>query len=137
MEIKLNSKIPEEMQQVNPSNMATPGGHYSHASIASGLVFISGQLPITPSGEPLNQVSFEEQVKQTLSNVKTVLEATGSSVAQLVQVRVYITSISNWPSFNQIYKEWAGQSLPARAVVPVPELHYGFSIEIEAVGVVG
>jgi reactive intermediate/imine deaminase len=137
MEIKLNSKIPEEMQQVNPSNMATPGGHYSHASIASGLVFISGQLPITPSGELLNQVSFEEQVKQTLSNVKTVLEATGSSVAQLVQVRVYITSISNWPSFNQIYKEWAGQSLPARAVVPVPELHYGFSIEVEAVGVVG
>jgi reactive intermediate/imine deaminase len=101
------------------------------------LVFISGQLPITPSGELLNQVSFEEQVKQTLSNVKTVLEATGSSVAQLVQVRVYITSISNWPSFNQIYKEWAGQSLPARAVVPVPELHYGFSIEVEAVGVVG
>ena len=137
MEIKLNSKIPEEIQQVNPSNMATPGGHYSHASIASGLVFISGQLPITPSGELLNQVSFEEQVKQTLSNVKTVLDATGSSVAQLVQVRVYITSISNWPSFNQIYKEWAGQSLPARAVVPVPELHYGFSIEVEAVGVVG
>ena len=132
----MNSKIPEVMQQVNPSNMAPPGGHYSHASIANGLVFISGQLPIAPSGELLNQLSFEEQVKQTLSNVKTALEATGSSVAQLVQVRVYITNISNWPSFNQIYKEWAGQSLPARAVVPVPELHYGFSIEVEAVGVV-
>ena len=132
----MNSKIPQEIQRVNPSNMVPPGGHYSHASIASGLVFISGQLPITPSGELLNQASFEEQVKQTLSNVKAVLEAAGSSVAQLVQVRVYITSISNWPSFNQIYKEWAGQSLPARAVVPVPELHYGFSIEVEAVGVV-
>ena len=132
----MNSKAPKEMQQLNPSNMAPPGGHYSHASIASGLVFISGQLPITPSGELLNQASFEEQVKQTLSNVKAVLEAAGSSVAQLVQVRVYITSIGNWPSFNQIYKEWAGQSLPARAVVPVPELHYGFSIEVEAVGVV-
>jgi reactive intermediate/imine deaminase len=137
MEIKLNSKVPKEMQQVNPSNMATPGGHYSHASIANGLVFVSGQLPISPSGELLNQLSFEEQVKQTLSNVKTVLEAAGSSVAQLVQVRVYITSISNWPSFNQIYMEWAGQSLPARAVVPVPELHYGFSIEVEVIGVVG
>ena len=132
----MTRKILQEMQQVNPSNMAPPGGRYSHASIASGLVFISGQLPITPSGELLNQLSFEEQVKQTLSNVKTVLEASGSSVAQLVQVRVYITSISNWPSFNQIYKEWAGQSLPARAEVPVPELHYGFSIEVEAVGVV-
>ena len=132
----MNSKIPQEIQRVNPSNMAPPGGHYSHASIASGLVFISGQLPITPSGELLNQASFEEQVKQTLSNVRAALEAAGSSVAQLVQVRVYITSIDNWPSFNQIYKEWAGQSLPARAVVPVPELHYGFSIEVEAVGVV-
>lgn len=128
--------MPKEMQQVNPSNMAPPGGHYSHAMIASGLVFISGQLPITSSGDLLNQASFEEQVKQTLSNVKSALEAAGSSVTQLVQVRVYITSISNWPTFNQIYKEWAGQSFPARAVVPVPELHHGFSIEVEAVGVV-
>jgi len=133
----LNSQNLQKIQQVNPSNMAPPGGHYSHATIANGFVFVSGQLPITPSGDRLNQASFEEQVKQTLSNVKTVLEAAGSSIAQLVQVRVYITSISNWPSFNQIYKEWAGQSLPARAVVPVPELHYGFSIEVEAVAVVG
>lgn len=128
--------MPKEMQQVNPSNMAPPGGHYSHASIASGLVFVSGQLPITASGKLLNEASFEEQVNQTLLNVKTVLEAAGSSVAQLVQVRVFITSIGNWPAFNQIYKEWAGQSFPTRAVVPVPELHYGFSIEVEAVGLV-
>lgn len=126
----------KEMQQVNPSKMAPPGGHYSHAMIANGFVFVSGQLPITASGKLLNQASFEEQVKQALSNVKTALEAAGSSAAQLVQVRVYITSISNWPTFNQIYREWAGESLPARAVVPVPELHYGFSIEVEAIGVV-
>lgn len=132
----MNRQNLQKIQQVNPSNMAPPGGHYSHATIANGFVFVSGQLPITPSGDRLNQASFEEQVNQTLSNVKTVLEAAGSSVAQLVQVRVYITSISNWPSFNQIYKEWVGQSLPARAVVPVPELHYGFSIEIEAVATV-
>lgn len=116
--------------------MAPPGGHYSHATIANGMVFVSGQLPITPSGELLNQASFEDQVKQALSNVKTALEVAGSGIAQLVQVRVYITSINNWPSFNQIYKEWAGQSLPARAVVPVPELHYGFSIEVEVIGVI-
>ena len=123
------------MQQINPSDMAPPGGHYSHAVVAGGFIFISGQLPITPSGDRLNQASFEEQVRQTLSNVKKVLETAGSSITQLVQVRVYITDISNWPSFNQIYQEWAGQSLPARAVVPVPELHYGFSIEVEAVAI--
>ena len=116
--------------------MAPPGGHYSHATIANGFVFVSGQLPITPSGELLNQASFEAQACQALSNVKAALEAAGSGVTQLVQVRVYITSISNWPSFNKIYKEWAGQSLPARAVVPVPELHYGFFVEVEAIGMV-
>lgn len=133
---QLNSKHLQVMQQINPSDMAPPGGHYSHAVVAGGFVFISGQLPITPSGDRLTQASFEEQVRQTLSNVKKALEAAGSSIAQLVQVRVYITDISNWPRFNQIYQEWAGQSLPARAVVPVPELHYEFSIEVEAVAVV-
>jgi 2-iminobutanoate/2-iminopropanoate deaminase len=129
----MNSKI----RQISPDSMAPPGGHYSHGMIVGGLVFVSGQLPITASGERLNQASFEEQARQTIANVQAVLEAAGSSVAQLVQVRVYITSIGNWPAFNELYKAWAGQSMPARAVVPVPELHYGFAIEIEAVGAVG
>ncbi|MES2360953.1 MAG: RidA family protein [Pseudomonadota bacterium] len=122
------------IRQINPGNMAPPGGHYSHAVIAGGLVFVSGQLPITPSGERLNHASFEEQATQTLANVQAALEAAGSTVAQLVQVRVYITSIGNWPAFNQLYEAWAGLSMPARAVVPVPELHYGFAVEVEAVG---
>jgi 2-iminobutanoate/2-iminopropanoate deaminase len=122
---------------INPSSMAPPAGHYSHAMIAGGLVFVSGQLPITSSGERLNQASFDEQATQALANVQAVLEAAGSHVSQLVQVRVYITSIGNWPAFNRLYAQWAGQSLPARAVVPVPELHYGFAIEVEAVGALG
>lgn len=124
------------IDRINPGNMAAPGGHYSHAVVAGGLVFVSGQLPITPAGERLNECSFEEQARQTLANVQAALEAAGSSVGQLVQVRVYVTSISNWPAFNRLYMEWAGSSLPARAVVPVPELHYGFTIEVEAIGVV-
>ena len=61
------------------------------------------------------------------------MAAAGSAVDQLVQVRVYVTDIKDWPAFNAIYAKWAGLSYPARAVVPVPELHYGFKIEIEAV----
>jgi 2-iminobutanoate/2-iminopropanoate deaminase len=125
----------DSIRQINPDSMAPPGGHYSHAVVAGGLVFVSGQLPITPSGERLNRASFEQQARQTLDNVRTALESAGSKVSQLVQVRVYITSIGNWPAFNQLYKEWAGQSMPARAVVPVAELHYGFAVEVEAVGV--
>ncbi len=125
------------IQRINPITMAPPGGHYSHATVANGFVFISGQLPITPAGDKLNQASFEEQATQVLANVQAALVAAGSSVAQLVQVRVYVTDIEQWPAFNRIYQQWAGAAPPARAVVPVPLLHYGFLIEVEAVGVVG
>lgn len=123
------------IQRINPTSMAPPGGHYSHATVANGFAFISGQLPITSAGEKLNQASFEDQATQVLANVQAALVAAGSSVAQLVQVRVYVTDIEHWPAFNRIYKEWAGAEPPARAVVPVPVLHYGFLIEVEAVGV--
>ena len=124
------------IQRINPTTLAPPGGHYSHAVVANGFVFISGQLPITPAGEKLSQACFEDQAKQVLANVQAALESAGSSVANLVQVRVYVTDIEQWPAFNRIYQQWAGAALPARAVVPVPLLHYGFLIEVEAVGVV-
>ena len=120
---------------VNPESAARPGGHYSHATIANGFVFVSGQLPITADGEKLADASFEEQARQVLANLKTVLEASGSSVHDLVQVRVYVDSIDNWPKFNEVYAVWAGTAKPARAVVPTGPLHFGLKVEIEAVGV--
>ena len=118
---------------ISPLNLAAPGGHYSHAVVAGGLVFISGQLPIAPDGGKLNAAGFDVQARQVLANVEAALMAAGSSVAQLAQVRVYVTDIGHWPAFNAIYAEWAGDSRPARAVVPVPMLHHGFLIEVEAV----
>jgi reactive intermediate/imine deaminase len=119
--------------RTNPNTMAKPGGHYTHAVTANGFVFIAGQLPIRPDGTKLIDAPFEQQARQALDNVAAVLAAAGSAVGQLVQVRVYITDIKEWPGFNAIYASWIGPSCPARAVVPVPELHYGFKIEIEAV----
>lgn len=126
-----------EITSTNPAAMAAPGGHYSHAVAAHGFVFVSGQLPIAPDGTRLNEAPFEEQARQVLDNVAAALVAAGSAVNNLVQVRVYVTDIQSWPAFNTIYAAWAGSARPARAVVPVPELHYGFKIEVEAVGVVG
>ena len=122
---------------INPPEMAAPGGHYSHAVAAGGFVFVSGQLPIAPDGKRLNEAPFEQQAQQVLDNVAAALAGAGSSVANLVQVRVYVTDIALWPAFNALYAAWAGNARPARAVVPVPELHYGFKIEVEAVGIKG
>lgn len=97
---------------------------------------MSGQLPIAPDGTKLNDASFEQQVRQVLDNVSIALQAAGSSINHLTQVRVYVSDIGSWPAFNAIYADWAGAARPARAVVPVPELHFGFKIEVEAVAVV-
>ena len=120
--------------EINPSDMAAPGGHYSHAVTAQGLVFVSGQLPVAPDGTKLCDAPFAVQAKQALDNVASALAAAGSSIDRLVQVRVYVTDIAQWPEFNTIYRQWAGTPRPARAVVPVPQLHHGFKIEVEAVG---
>ena len=118
---------------INPTRMAAPGGHYSHAVAAGGLVFVSGQLPITPDGRRLNDAPFDEQARQVLDNVAHALADAGSGIDRLVQVRVYVTDIGAWPAFNALYAAWAGAARPARAVVPVPQLHYGFKIEVEAI----
>jgi reactive intermediate/imine deaminase len=125
------------MRSINPAENATPGGHYSHGTVANGFVFVSGQLPITASGEKLVNASFAEQALQVLANVEAVLKACGSSVDRLVQVRVYVDDLANWPEFNTVYAQWAGNSRPSRAVVPTGPLHHGLKVEVEAVAVVG
>ena len=121
----------------NPDTMAKPGGHYTHAVTANGFVFIAGQLPIARDGSKLVDAPFETQAQQVLDNVAAALAGAGSAVERLVQVRVYVTDINQWPAFNTIYAKWVGASRPARAVVPVPELHFGFKIEVEAVALAG
>jgi reactive intermediate/imine deaminase len=121
------------VRTTNPTTMAAPGGHYSHAVAGGGLVFVSGQLPIAPDGTKLATAPFEAQARQVLDNVAAALAGAGSGIDKLLQVRVYVTDIAAWPEFNAIYAEWAGAARPARAVVPVPQLHYGFKIEVEAV----
>ncbi|WP_162589846.1 RidA family protein [Variovorax sp. RA8] len=112
--------------------LVRPGGHYSHAAVGGGLVFIAGQLPITPGGERLINAGFEKQVVQTLANVQAALLAAGSGIDRLLQVRVYLDDIANWPAFDKLYGRWAGPSRPARAVVPTGPLHFGFKVEVEA-----
>jgi 2-iminobutanoate/2-iminopropanoate deaminase len=126
-----------EIVYAEAAGMAAPGGHYSHAVRAGSMVFVSGQLPIAPDGAKLVNEPFERQAQQVLDNVAAALKSAGSSVDRLVQVRVYVSDIGDWPAFNTLYARWAGAARPARAVVPVPALHYGFRIEVEAVALAG
>ena len=116
---------------------APPRGHYSHAVVAGGFVFVSGQLPIRPDGTADPGLPFAEQSRQVLANLRAALEAAGARLEDVVKVTVYVASIDHWADFNVAYAEMFGDHRPARAVVPVGPLHYGFGVEVDALAFVG
>lgn len=116
-----------------PADLARPGGHYSHAKRFGELVFTSGQLPVRPDGSHTADRPFEEQARQALANMLAALRAAGAEPPDILKVTVYIAGVELWPRFNAVYAEVMGEARPARTVVPVPELHYGYLVEIDAV----
>lgn len=129
---EIHSTVP--VHPITP-DLRAPGGHYSHVTVANGFVFVSGQLPITVTGEKLTSSPFIAQVEQVLHNLERALHGAGSSIDRLVQVRAYIDDISSWPAFNEIYARWAGSAYPSRAIVPTGPLHFGLKVEVEAVAI--
>lgn len=123
----------DPLELITPAGVAAPGGHYSHAVAANGFLFIAGELPIAPDGTRLAAADFATQTRQVLANLDAILAAKGLTRARLVSVRVYITRVADWPEFNALYAAWIGPHRPARAVVPVPELHFGLRLELEAI----
>lgn len=109
-------------------DVPAPKGHYVHATEVDGLLYVSGQLPVGTA-----DMDFEAQVRSAMQSVLSIVATAGGSKAGIAKVTAYIVGIDNWGEFNRIYAEMMGEAKPARAIVPVPELHYGYKIEIEAV----
>lgn len=110
-----------------------PGGHYAQATATGDLLFVAGQLPVRPDGTHLSDAPFEEQARQALANLLAIVRAGGSGPERVLKVNVYIVGIDHWPAFNRVYAELFGDARPARAVIPVPELHFGYLVEIDCV----
>jgi 2-iminobutanoate/2-iminopropanoate deaminase len=125
------------MHAISTPHAPAAAGHYSQAIVHGGLVFVAGQLPITPGATGHAVGTIEEQTEQVLRNVSAILEAAGSSLALTCQMTLYISDMSLWGRVNTVYARMLGDHRPARAVVPVNELHYGYQIEVQAIGAVG
>jgi reactive intermediate/imine deaminase len=121
------------VETIAPEGLARPGGHYSHAKRFGELVFTSGQLPIRPDGSHTAAEPFEEQARQAIANMLAALRAAGARPQDSLKVTVYIAGVDLWPRFNAVYAEMMGDAKPARTVVPVPQLRYGYLVEIDAV----
>ncbi|MBO9714604.1 RidA family protein [Sphingomonas sp.] len=125
----------DSLKPIACPDTAPPGGHYSAAMACGDLVFISGQLPILPDGSHTADRDFEAQAMIALDNFLAVAAAAGAGPEDVAKVTVYVVGIDNWPRFNRLYARRMGEHRPARAIVPVPELHYGYLIEIEGVAI--
>lgn len=119
------------MELIQSDELPAPGGHYSQAVAAGGLVFLSGILPARDSVPP--DASFEDQCASVFEQCEMVLRAAGCGLSDVVQCTVYLAGVEHWPAFNDLYARVFGAHKPARAVVPVPALHFGFLVEIQLV----
>ena len=124
------------MRIIETPNAPRPAGHYSQAIVHDGLVFVAGQLPLDPQTTEKRVGTFEEQTEQALKNIAEILKAAGSDLSHVLKTTVYISDIGLWSRVNTVYAKAFGEHRPARAVVPVKELHFGYQIEIEAIAAV-
>ena len=125
------------IDRISTQNAPKPAGHYSQGVEFGDLIFVSGQLPVSLEGKALADRSFEEQVRVALGNLLAIVKAGGSGPDRVLKVTAFLVGVENWPAFNRIYAELFGDARPARSVVPVPSLHHGCLIEIEAIAARG
>ena len=124
------------MKSILTPNAPTPAGHYSQAIVHNGLVYVAGQLGIDPKRPGHTPDDIELQTEQTLRNVANILIAAGSDLHYVLSLTIYISELSDWTRVNNVVALAFGDHKPARAVIPVKDLHYGFGIEITCVAAV-
>ena len=110
-------------------------GPYSQGIKAGDLIFVSGQLPMTPGGELITD-DIAAAADRSLQNVRAVLEAAGASMIDVVKVTVFLADMADFGAMNEVYKKYFTEPYPARAAIAVKELPKGAPLEIEAIAVV-
>ena len=121
------------MDQILTSDAPAPVGPYSQAVVYGDLVFVSGQIPLSPETGQVCGDSIEEQAKQVLRNLAAVLQAACASWRSVLRVTVYMTQLEDFARFNSVYENALGGAKPARATVQVSALPLGVKLEIDAI----
>jgi 2-iminobutanoate/2-iminopropanoate deaminase len=108
------------------------GAPYSQAIRYDDLVFVSGQLPLSPAGEVVG-TTIEEQTDQVMKNIRVILETAGTRMDKLVKTTVFLTSHDDFAGMNTVYKKHVGVVPPARSMVAVKDFPRGVLVEIDAI----
>jgi 2-iminobutanoate/2-iminopropanoate deaminase len=111
-------------------------GPYSQAVVHAGLVYCSGQVALDPESMELVPGGVQEQTRQVLKNLASVLEAAGASFGSVLKTTVFLQRMDDFAAMNAIYAERFGENRPARATVEVSRLPKGALVEVDCVAVV-
>jgi 2-iminobutanoate/2-iminopropanoate deaminase len=124
-------------EEIRVSGQAEPISHYTDAVRVGELLFVSGCVPVDPEGRLVGGEDVVAQARQTFANLAAVLEAGGSSFADVAKVTVFLTDVDDRPKINPVRQEFFGDARPASTLVEVSRLAVpGARIEVEAVAVV-
>ncbi len=120
-------------QVIQTSNAPSAVGPYSQAIIANGMVFTAGQVPLIPGTKTLVEGGIKEQAHQVLTNVKAILEASGTSLEKVVKTTVFLSDMNDFAAMNEVYATFFPENPPARSTVQVARLPLDAKIEIETI----
>ena len=123
------------MKFVQTTKAPSAIGPYSQAVVANGMVYTSGQIALTPEGVMLED-DVVVQTKQVLRNLTAVLEEAGSGLDQVVKTTIFLASMDDFATVNEIYAEAFGNHKPARSTVAVKTLPKNALVEIDAIALV-
>jgi 2-iminobutanoate/2-iminopropanoate deaminase len=123
------------MQIESAPNAPAAIGPYSQAVASGGFVFASGQIALRPDGSFVGS-NVTDQAKQVFSNLKAVLEASGSGTDKVVKTTLFLTDIDDFASVNALYAEFFGSRKPARSTIVVKQLPRNALIEMEAIAAI-
>jgi len=122
------------MEKIHTNSAPEAIGPYSQAVKQGDMIFTSGQIALTPSGEFLNS-DVKTQTKQVCENLKAVLSAAGSDIKNVVKTTIFLADINDFAAVNEVYGEYFSHK-PARSTVAVKELPKGAKVEIECIAFV-
>jgi 2-iminobutanoate/2-iminopropanoate deaminase len=111
-------------------------GPYSQAVISNGFAFLSGQIPLDPATNQLIEGGIAAQTERVLENLKSVLEAAGSSLDQVVKTTVYLKDMGEFAKMNEVYGRYFNSNAPARATVEAARLPRDVAVEIDCIAAV-
>ena len=111
-------------------------GPYSQAVISNGFAFLSGQIPLDPATNQLIEGGIAAQTERVLENLKSVLEAAGSSLDRVVKTTVYLKDMGEFAKMNEVYGRYFTSNAPARATVQAARLPRDVAVEIDCIAAV-